>query len=64
MVYWERSLAEFHLIASNPLLSPKQHKETANDGNFEDLGPTLNRSGGLFGFPQTVYADVRTTRKF
>jgi hypothetical protein len=32
MVYWEVREAEFHLIASNPLLSPKQHKETAATG--------------------------------
>jgi predicted dehydrogenase len=31
------------LIAINPLLSPKQHKETANDGAgiLKDLGPHL-----------------------
>jgi scyllo-inositol 2-dehydrogenase (NADP+) len=58
--------AEFHFDRYNPLLSPKQHKETANDGAgiLKDLGPHLiDQAVYLFGFPQTVYADVRTTRE-
>jgi hypothetical protein len=32
MVYWDIVEAEFHFDRYNPLLSPKQHKETANAG--------------------------------
>jgi predicted dehydrogenase len=53
------------LIATIPL-SPKQHKETANAGAgiLKDLGPHLiDQAVYLFGFPQSVYADIRTTRE-
>ncbi|NGY36635.1 Gfo/Idh/MocA family oxidoreductase [Flavobacterium sp. XN-5] len=58
--------AEFHFDRYNPLLSPKQHKETANAGAgiLKDLGPHLiDQSLYLFGFPQAVFADIRTTRE-
>jgi predicted dehydrogenase len=58
--------AEFHFDRYNPILSPKQHKETANAGAgiLKDLGPHLiDQALYLFGFPQTVYADIRTTRE-
>jgi scyllo-inositol 2-dehydrogenase (NADP+) len=58
--------AEFHFDRYNPLLSPKQHKETANAGAgiLKDLGPHLiDQAIYLFGFPQAVYADIRTTRE-
>jgi predicted dehydrogenase len=58
--------AEFHFDRYNPLLSPKQHKETANAGAgiLKDLGPHLiDQALYLFGFPQAVYADIRTTRE-
>jgi predicted dehydrogenase len=57
--------AEFHFDRYNPSLSPKQHKESANDGAgiLKDLGPHLiDQALYLFGFPTTVYADIRTTR--
>jgi scyllo-inositol 2-dehydrogenase (NADP+) len=58
--------AEFHFDRYNPLLSPKKHKETANAGAgiLKDLGPHLiDQSLYLFGFPQAVFADIRTTRE-
>ncbi|CAM2851309.1 Gfo/Idh/MocA family oxidoreductase [Flavobacterium frigoris] len=58
--------AEFHFDRYNPLLSPKQHKETANSGAgiLKDLGPHLiDQTVYLFGFPQAVYADIRKTRE-
>ncbi|MEZ7498338.1 Gfo/Idh/MocA family oxidoreductase [Flavobacterium sp. Arc3] len=58
--------AEFHFDRYNPLLSPKLHKETANDGAgiLKDLGPHLiDQALYLFGFPQAVYADIRITRE-
>jgi predicted dehydrogenase len=47
------------------LLSPKQHKETLiGAGILKDLGPHLiDQAVYLFGFPQSVYADIRTTRE-
>lgn len=57
--------AEFHFDRYNPSLSPKQHKESANDGAgiLKDLGPHLiDQALYLFGFPTTVYAAIRTTR--
>jgi predicted dehydrogenase len=57
--------AEFHFDRYNPVLSPKQHKESANDGAgiLKDLGPHLiDQALYLFGFPTAVYADIRTTR--
>lgn len=58
--------AEFHFDRYNPNLSPKQHKETANDGAgiLKDLGPHLiDQALYLFGFPKSVFGDVRTTRE-
>jgi len=57
--------AEFHFDRYNPLLSEKLHKETVNSGSgiLKDLGPHLiDQALYLFGFPQAVYADIRTTR--
>jgi predicted dehydrogenase len=57
--------AEFHFDRYNPVLSPKQHKETLNAGAgiLKDLGPHLiDQALYLFGFPKAVYADIRTTR--
>lgn len=58
--------AEFHFDRYNPLLSPKQHKETANSGAgiLKDLGPHLiDQALCLFGLPQAVFADIRITRE-
>ncbi len=58
--------AEFHFDRYNPNLSPKQHKETTNAGAgiLKDLGPHLiDQTVYLFGFPNAVFADVRTTRE-
>lgn len=57
--------AEFHFDRYNPVLSPKQHKETANAGAglLKDLGPHLiDQSLSLFGLPNAVFADIRITR--
>lgn len=58
--------AEFHFDRYNPLLSPKQHKETANSGAgiLKDLGPHLiDQALCMFGLPQFVFADIRITRE-
>lgn len=58
--------AEFHFDRYNPLLSPKQHKETANSGAgiLKDLGPHLiDQALCLFGLPKAVFADIRITRE-
>lgn len=58
--------AEFHFDRYNPLLSPKQHKETANSGAgiLKDLGPHLiDQALCLFGLPESVFADIRITRE-
>ena len=58
--------AEIHFDRYNPLLSPKGHKETANDGAgiLKDLGPhIIDQAIYLFGFPQSVSADIRVTRE-
>lgn len=58
--------AEIHFDRYNPLLSPKQHKETANSGAgiLKDLGPHLiDQALCLFGLPQSVFADIRITRE-
>ena len=58
--------AEFHFDRYNPLLSPKGHKETVNSGAgiLKDLGPHLiDQALFLFGFPQSVFADIRFTRE-
>jgi predicted dehydrogenase len=57
--------AEFHFDRYNPVLSPKQHKETANSGAgiLKDLGPHLiDQALFLFGLPKSVFADIRITR--
>jgi scyllo-inositol 2-dehydrogenase (NADP+) len=57
--------AEFHFDRYNPILSPKQHKETANSGAgiLKDLGPHLiDQALYLFGMPKAVFADIRITR--
>ncbi len=57
--------AEFHFDRYNPVLSPKQHKETANSGAgiLKDLGPHLiDQALFLFGLPTSVFADIRITR--
>ncbi len=57
--------AELHFDRYNPNLSPKQHKETPNDGAgiLKDLGSHLiDQAVQLFGFPEGVFADLRTTR--
>jgi scyllo-inositol 2-dehydrogenase (NADP+) len=58
--------AAFHFDRYNPLLSPKTHKETPNSGAgiLKDLGPHLiDQALYLFGFPQSVFADIRVTRE-
>jgi len=58
--------AEFHFDRYNPLLSPKLHKESINDGSgiLKDLGPHLiDQAVCLFGSPKGVFADIRITRK-
>jgi predicted dehydrogenase len=58
--------AEFHFDRYNPVLSPKQHKETANSGAgiLKDLGPhIIDQALYLFGLPQAVFADIRFTRE-
>ncbi|MWB96571.1 oxidoreductase [Flavobacterium sp. GA093] len=58
--------AEFHFDRYNPLLSPKAHKETANDGAgiLKDLGPHLiDQAVCLFGSPKGIFADIRITRE-
>lgn len=57
--------AEFHYDRYNPKLSPKMHKETVNAGAglLKDLGPHLgDQALFLFGMPDAVFADIRTTR--
>ncbi|RWX00249.1 Gfo/Idh/MocA family oxidoreductase [Flavobacterium cerinum] len=58
--------AEFHFDRYNPNLSPKMHKETANAGAgiIKDLGPHLiDQALYLFGYPDAVFADIRTLRE-
>lgn len=58
--------AEFHFDRYNPALSPKSHKETINSGSgiLKDLGPHLiDQALHLFGMPESVFADIRITRK-
>lgn len=58
--------AEFHFDRYNPLLSPKQHKETINSGSgiLKDLGPhIIDQALCLFGLPHSVFADIRITRE-
>lgn len=58
--------AEFHFDRFNPNLSPKMHKETVNAGAgiLKDLGSHLiDQVLFLFGMPNAVFADIRTTRE-
>ena len=58
--------AEIHFDRYNPDLSPKRHKETANPGAgvLKDLGShIIDQAIVLFGFPDAVFADIRTTRE-
>lgn len=58
--------AEFHYDRYNPSLSPKIHKEEKNAGAgiLKDLGPHLiDQALFLFGMPEAVFADLRTTRE-
>lgn len=58
--------AEFHFDRYNPKLSPKLHKESANNGAgmLKDLGPHLiDQALYLFGLPKAIFADIRTTRE-
>ncbi|RXM42621.1 Gfo/Idh/MocA family oxidoreductase [Flavobacterium sp. YO64] len=58
--------AEIHFDRYNPLLSPKAHKETANDGAgvLKDLGPhIIDQAVCLFGSPKSVFGDIRITRE-
>jgi scyllo-inositol 2-dehydrogenase (NADP+) len=58
--------AEIHFDRYNPILSPKTHKETVNDGAgiLKDLGPhIIDQAIYLFGFPRSVFADIRVTRE-
>lgn len=59
--------AEFHFDRYNPVLSPKIHKEivTPGSGILKDLGPHLiDQALHLFGMPERVFADIRTTREY
>lgn len=58
--------AEIHFDRFNPILSPKIHKETTNAGAgiLKDLGPhIIDQALYLFGFPQSISADIRITRE-
>ncbi|MFT3794711.1 Gfo/Idh/MocA family oxidoreductase [Flavobacterium sp.] len=57
--------AEIHFDRYSPNLSPKSHKETANPGAgiLLDLGPhIIDQALNLFGFPDSLFADIRRTR--
>jgi len=58
--------AEIRFDRYNPLLSPKAWKEGANAGAgvLKDLGPhIIDQALCLFGYPQAVFADLRTLRE-
>jgi len=58
--------AELHFDRYNPNLSPKLHKETLNPGSgiLKDLGPhIIDQALVLFGFPESLFADIRITRE-
>lgn len=58
--------AEIRYDRYNPNLSPKAWKESANAGAgvLKDLGPhIIDQAVYLFGYPQAVFADVRTIRE-
>lgn len=57
--------AEIHFDRYNPNLSVKNHKETNNPGAgiLKDLGPhIIDQALVLFDFPESLFADIRTTR--
>jgi predicted dehydrogenase len=57
--------AELHFDRFTPQLSAKQHKEVpgVGAGIVKDLGPHLiDQALCLFGMPQALFADIRTTR--
>ncbi len=59
--------AEIHFDRFNPNLSPKLHKETANPGAgvLKDLGShIIDQALVLFGFPKSLFADIRKTRDY
>jgi hypothetical protein len=56
-------VVKLNSILTNPLLSPKQHKETANAGRIlKDLAPLIDQ-GVFIWISSNVYADIRTTRE-
>ncbi|HEY0047409.1 MAG TPA: Gfo/Idh/MocA family oxidoreductase [Flavobacterium sp.] len=58
--------AEIHFDRYNPKLSPKLHKEKQNAGAgiLIDLGShIIDQALCLFGFPESLYADIRITRE-
>ncbi|MBD3581752.1 Gfo/Idh/MocA family oxidoreductase [Flavobacterium selenitireducens] len=58
--------AEFHFDRYNPNLSPKPHKEVRSGGSgiLKDLGShIIDQALFLFGFPEGLFADVRSTRE-
>ena len=59
------SEAEIHYERYKPEPSPKPHKEIKSPGSgiLKDLGPHIIDSAlSLFGFPQALFADIRTIR--
>ena len=59
--------AEIHFDRYNPNLSPKLHKETVNPGAgiLKDLGShIIDQALVLFGFPKSLFADIRKTRDY
>ncbi|HMO60537.1 MAG TPA: Gfo/Idh/MocA family oxidoreductase [Ferruginibacter sp.] len=57
--------AEIHFDRYKAELSPKLHKEIPQPGagTLNDLGPhVIDQALCLFGLPQAVFADIRTTR--
>lgn len=58
--------AEFHFDRYNPVLSPKEHKESGGPGTgvLYDLGPHLiDQAVYLFGMPKAVFADIQRQRE-
>lgn len=58
--------AEIHFDRYNPILSSKTHKEILSPGAgiLKDLGPhIIDQALCLFGFPEALFADIRTTRE-
>jgi scyllo-inositol 2-dehydrogenase (NADP+) len=58
--------AEIRFDRYNPLLSPKNWKESTNAGAgiLKDLGPhIIDQALTLFGYPKALFADIRTLRE-